>query len=97
MGDGDFKVVEGEIIDVETEKRLVMSWKANYDESVARDEPSRVAFELTACGPATTKLRLVHDSFKGNSATYAGSVEAWPLMLSSLKSLLETGRALEGR
>jgi uncharacterized protein YndB with AHSA1/START domain len=97
MGDGDFKVVEGEIIDIEAEKRLVMSWKANYDESVAKDEPSRVTFELTASGPATTKLHLVHDSFKDNSATYVGSVEGWPLMLSSLKSLLETGRALEAK
>ena len=52
-----------------------MSWKANYDESVARDEPSRVTFELTASGPATTKLHLVHDSFNGSSATYAGSVD----------------------
>jgi hypothetical protein len=28
------------------------------------------------------------------TATYTGSVEGWPLMLSSLKSILETGKAL---
>lgn len=95
MGDGDFKVVDGEILDVEREKRLVMSWKAHYDEAVEKDAPSRVAFELTASGPGATRLHLVHDEFGNDSATYVGSVEGWPLMLSSLKSLLETGRPLE--
>jgi uncharacterized protein YndB with AHSA1/START domain len=30
--DGGFKVVEGEILNIETEKRLVMSWNAHWDE-----------------------------------------------------------------
>jgi uncharacterized protein YndB with AHSA1/START domain len=95
LGDGDFKVVEGQILEVEKGSRLLLSWKANYDEAVAKEKPSRVAFALTSSGPSITKLRLVHDEFKDDSAGYAGSVEAWPLMLSSLKSFLETGRALE--
>jgi len=95
LGDGDFKVVEGEILDIEKNSRLVLSWKANYDESVAKDKPSRVSFELISSGPSVTKLHLVHDQFKDESATYTGSIEGWPLMLSSLKSFLETGRALE--
>jgi hypothetical protein len=36
----------------------------------------------------------VHDDFDGPTATYSGSIEGWPLMTSSLKSLLETGNAL---
>jgi hypothetical protein len=38
----------------------------------------------------------VHDDFDGPTATYSGSVHAggWPLMLSSLKSLLETRKPL---
>jgi uncharacterized protein YndB with AHSA1/START domain len=40
LGDGDFKVVEGEILDIEKNSRLVLSWKANYDESVAKDKGS---------------------------------------------------------
>jgi len=42
----------------------------------------------------TTRLRLVHDQFERETPTYQGSVEAWPLMMSSLESLLETGKAL---
>jgi uncharacterized protein YndB with AHSA1/START domain len=94
LGDGDFKVVDGEILEIEPEKRLVMTWSAHWDDSVAKDRPSRVTYELSSAGPSTTKLRVVHDDFESATATYTGSVEGWPLMLSSLKSLLETGKAL---
>ena len=76
VGDGEFKVVDGEIVEIEPEKRLVMS------------------YELSATGPSTTRLHLVHDDFDGETATYSGSVDSWPLMMSSLKSLLETGKPL---
>lgn len=95
VGEGNFKVVDGEIIEIEPERRLVMSWKAHWDESVAKDRPSRVTYELSAAGPATTKLHLVHDDFDGQTATYKGSVAGWALMMSSLKSLLETGHPLK--
>jgi uncharacterized protein YndB with AHSA1/START domain len=95
LGEGEFKVVEGEVLEIEKGARLVLSWKANYDEAVAKEEPSRVAFELTSSDPSMTRLRLVHDGFQEGSAGYAGSKEGWPLMRSSLKSILETGRALE--
>src|SRR5215469_14613121 len=94
VGEGNFKVVDGEIIQVEPEKKLVMSWKAHWDESVARDRHSRVSYELSSAGPSTTKLHLLHDDFDGQTATYTGSIDSWPLMLSSLKSLLETGKPL---
>ena len=41
-----------------------------------------------------TRLRVRHDQLESESATYAGSVDAWPWMMSSLKSLLETGNPL---
>ncbi|HMF40660.1 MAG TPA: SRPBCC domain-containing protein [Polyangia bacterium] len=94
VGDGEFKVVDGEILEVEPEKRLVMTWQAHWDDTVAQDRASRVTYELSAAGASTTKLRIVHDDFEGPTATYTGSIAGWPLMLSSLKSLLETGKAI---
>ena len=94
VGDGGFKVVDGEILAIEPKKRLVMTWKAHWDESVANDSPSRVTYELSSASPSTTKIHIVHDGFDGETATYSGSVEGWPLMMSSLKSLLETGKPL---
>ena len=97
VGDGDFSVVDGTIVEIEAGKRLIMTWNAHWDESVAKDRASRVTYELAPAGPTTTKLRLLHDGFDGPTATYTGSVEGWPLMLSSLKSLLETGKALAAK
>ncbi len=94
VGDGSFHVVDGDILEVDPEKRLVMTWRAHWDERAANDRASRVAYELSAAGPSTTKLRVVHDDFDGATATYTGSVDGWPLMMSSLKSLLETGKPL---
>lgn len=94
LGEGGFHVVDGVILEVDANKKLVMTWSAHYDSSVAGDRPSRVSYELTAVKPEVTRLHLVHDDFDGPTATYSGSIEGWPLILSSLKSLLETGTAL---
>jgi uncharacterized protein YndB with AHSA1/START domain len=93
LGEGGIKVVDGEILDVDPEKRLAMTWQAHWDESTKGDRASRVSYELQPSGP-TTRLRLVHDDFDGETATFKGSVQGWPLMLSSLKTLLESGRPL---
>jgi uncharacterized protein YndB with AHSA1/START domain len=95
LGEGDFKAVDGEILEVESGKRLAMTWSAHWSESVTNDPPSRVTYELSPAGASQTKLRVVHDGFDGATATYNESAAGWPLMLSSLKSLLETGKPLE--
>ncbi len=94
LGDGDFKVVDGKILEVTPEKSLAMTWSAHWDEAAAQDRASRVRYELTASGPGATKLRVVHDDFDGETATYRGSVAGWPLMMSTLKTLLETGKPM---
>jgi uncharacterized protein YndB with AHSA1/START domain len=78
----------------QSNKRLTLSWRAHWDAAVAKDPPSRVTYELSSVGAHVTKLGVVHDQFEGETATYKGSVEGWPLMLSSLKTLLESGKTL---
>src|SRR6516165_5371697 len=51
-----------------------MTCKAHRDDSVAKDPPSRVTYELSQAGSAT-KLYLVHDDFDRPTATYTGSTE----------------------
>jgi uncharacterized protein YndB with AHSA1/START domain len=94
LGDGDWKVVEGTILHVKPQERLAMTWSAHWDELAKKDRPSRVTYELEATGPDVTRLRVVHDDFDSETATFKGSVNAWPMMLSSLKTLLESGRPL---
>jgi uncharacterized protein YndB with AHSA1/START domain len=94
VGDGDFKVVDGQILDVKPNSLLALTWRAHWDQQVSGDPESRVTYELSSPGPKVTKLRLVHDQFDREAATYKGSVEGWPLMLSSLKTLLESDKPL---
>jgi uncharacterized protein YndB with AHSA1/START domain len=95
LGDGGFKVVDGEILDVDPEKKLAMTWQAHWGDAGKNDRASRVTWQISSAGPSVTKLRLVHDDFDAETATYKESIEGWPLMLSSLKSLLESGKPLE--
>jgi uncharacterized protein YndB with AHSA1/START domain len=94
VGDGDFKVVDGTILEIDPEKKLAITWKAHWDDAVAGDRASRVTYEISSTNAATTKLRVTHDDFDAETATYKGSVDGWPLMLSSLKTLLESGKPL---
>jgi uncharacterized protein YndB with AHSA1/START domain len=93
VGNG-FKVVDGEILEIQPNERLAMTWRAHWDEAVSKDPASRVTYNLLSAGSNVTKLGIVHDQFEGETATYKGSVEGWPLMLSSLKTLLESGKPL---
>ncbi len=94
VGEGNFKAVDGQILDVQPGKRLAMTWSAHWDDATNADRPSRVTWELAPAGAVTTRLRIVHDDFDSETATYKGSVEGWPLILSSLKTLLESGKPL---
>ena len=86
-------VVEGEVLEVERPKRLVMTWHFLYDEEIKKDPSSRVTFEIDAMGEVC-KLTLMHDGFAEETKTYQGITEGWSPFICSLKSLLETGEPL---
>ncbi len=58
------------------------------------ESPSRCTWTLEPRGPATL-LTLVHDDFDGDTQTYRSVAHGWVPILSSLKTLLETGDPLE--
>ncbi len=63
-----------------------------------RDSLSRVTYELTPMG-ALVKLRLIHENllpedFEKDPNTFQGINNGWPAVISSLKSLLETGEPI---
>jgi Activator of Hsp90 ATPase homolog 1-like protein len=57
------------------------------------ERASRVTFELQPMG-SVVKLTLTHEDFESDSATYETTRHGWPAIMSSLKSLLETGNPL---
>jgi uncharacterized protein YndB with AHSA1/START domain/DNA-binding transcriptional ArsR family regulator len=76
-------------------------WAAAYDvpeeyrAQIAAEPRSRVTFDIEPVGDYV-KLTVVHDGFAPDTAILAGISEGWPHILSSLKSLLETGEVLSG-
>ncbi|MDQ3810709.1 MAG: SRPBCC domain-containing protein [Chloroflexota bacterium] len=85
--------VEGEVIEADPPRRLVMSWAFRHSPEMAADPPSRVTWEIEALGEIC-RLTLVHDNFPAETETFKSAGSGWPLVLSSLKSLLETGQPL---
>ena len=60
-----------------------------------RAEPrSKVAYDLEERGPDVVRLIVTHDGFAPGSAVLPAISEGWPAVLSSLKTLLETGSPL---
>ncbi|MBV9174473.1 MAG: SRPBCC domain-containing protein [Chloroflexi bacterium] len=85
-------VVEGEVLEVERPRRLVTTWAFRNNPELQDDPPSRVTWEIEPLG-STCRLTLVHD-FASETASYRSVVRGWPRVLSSLKTLLETGEPL---
>lgn len=85
--------VQGQVVDADPPKRLVTTWSFRRNPRFRDDPPSRVTWEIEPVGDAC-RLTLVHDDFPGETETFKSVGSGWPLVLSSLKSLLETGEGL---
>jgi uncharacterized protein YndB with AHSA1/START domain len=92
--DGSGKMAEATIAEIEPRRRLVLDhYRLLYHPGVAEDKPSREAWEITPMGEMC-KVSVVHDRLTPDGPTYKDVVWGMPLIVSSLKSLLETGKAL---
>jgi uncharacterized protein YndB with AHSA1/START domain len=87
----DRLVLEGENLDVDPPRRLVQSFRALWDEGVMSEGTSRVTWEIEPVGDSC-RLVVTHDCLRddANPQLYGG----WPMVLSGLKTLLETGQTL---
>jgi uncharacterized protein YndB with AHSA1/START domain len=79
----------------EPPKRLVHGWRSLYDPTLAAEAESRVTWEIEPQEGAYCKLTVTHDELEGAPKT-AESVSGagWMMVLSGLKTLLETGKPL---
>ena len=82
---------EGKNLEVDPPRRLVQSFHARWSDAVDREGTSRVTWEIEPVGDSC-RLLVTHDQLKegANSELYGG----WPMILSGLKTLLETGELL---
>ncbi len=80
----------GEIIEIDPPRRVVIRWQNARIPELAADGPSRCTIELEPKGNAV-KLAISHEIDKPGSKLIDSVSNGWPLVLSNLKSLLETG------
>jgi uncharacterized protein YndB with AHSA1/START domain len=80
----------GEILENVPQKRLVMSWRCEWKPEFKAEGNSRCVYEIEPTR-ASGKLTLTH-SIERPDSKFIGAVSmGWPMVISNLKSLLETG------
>jgi uncharacterized protein YndB with AHSA1/START domain len=84
---------DGQVLVAEPPRRLSYTFHMQISEEHRAERPSRVTFELEPLG-SVVKLVLTHEELEQAKATSGTTQHGWPAILSSLKSLLETGKPL---
>jgi uncharacterized protein YndB with AHSA1/START domain len=84
----------GEVLEIDPPRRLVLSWENQFQADLKSEGHSRATFELEPQDDMV-KLTIVHEMDKPDSKFIEAVSSGWPLILASLKSLLETGESLE--
>jgi uncharacterized protein YndB with AHSA1/START domain len=102
MGAPDL-IIDGEVVEADPPRRLVITWRMLMDPEIAAEGFTRLTYEIAEGEGGISKLTVIHEvEGKPNLATVlSGGMEdvgaggGWNWVLSDLKTLLETGAALE--
>ena len=84
--------VEGKVLISDPPKQLAYTWDTCSPDT-DHERPSRVTFDLEPRGKVV-KLTVTHDNLDEDGKTFRNISGGWPIVIASLKSLLETGREL---
>lgn len=85
--------VVGKVVEVDAPTRLVITW-ASPAQAADPDSYSCVTFDVAAY-EGMVRLTVTHDELEAGSGMAKGIQQGWPIVLSSLKSLLETGHGID--
>ena len=84
--------IEGKVLAFEPHKRLAYTWDPCAPNAHG-ERTSRVTFDLEPRGNVV-KLTVTHDNLDEGGKTFRDISGGWPMVIASLKSLLETGKPL---
>ena len=84
----------GEVLEIDPPRRLVLAWRNEFKPELRGEGLSRLSYDLEP-QEDMVKLTVIHESDTPGSKLIEAVSEGWPLILASLKSLLETGESLE--
>src|SRR5215470_2743779 len=77
----------GEVVEIEPQKKLVLTWRNEFRPELRAEGHSRLTYELEQQGESV-KLMVIHESETPDSKLIEATSNGWPAILASLKSLL---------
>jgi uncharacterized protein YndB with AHSA1/START domain len=86
--------ISGEVLECDPPKKLSITFNVNWPELVEKLGPTLVTYEIEPAGDAVRLTMTESHDRPLSDDILSGGREGWPAILSSLKSLLETGEAL---
>jgi uncharacterized protein YndB with AHSA1/START domain len=84
----------GHVLEVNPPDKLVLAWRHEFMPRLKAEGHTRVSFEIKQLGEMV-KLTVAQESDQGAGDTIGIMARGWPLLLSSLKTLMETGASLK--
>ena len=86
--------ISGEVIECDPPRRLTITWNVNWPALVEKLGPTLVTYEIEQAGDAVKLTMLQSHDRTISDDILSGGRQGWPAILSSLKSVLETGQPL---
>ena len=86
--------ISGEVIDCEPEKRLTVTFNVNWPALIEKLGQTLVTYEIEPAGDAVRLTLTEAHERELSDDILSGGRQGWPAILSSLKSVLETGKPL---
>jgi uncharacterized protein YndB with AHSA1/START domain len=83
----------GKVLEIDPPRRLVLRWQNEFRPELKAEGPASCTFVLEPNGEIV-KLTITHSSPRANSQLIVAVSGGWPMILSNLKSLLETGKPM---
>ncbi len=80
----------GTVLESTPQKRLVRTWRCEWKPELKKEGLSHCTYEIQPIGKSV-KLTVTHTMDKSNSKFIEAVSQGWPMCMSNLKSLLETG------
>jgi hypothetical protein len=94
VGGADFGRIHPEVIECVSPRKLTVTFNVNWPELIEKLGPTLVTYEIEPAGDAVRLIMTESHDRPLSDDILAGGRQGWPAILSSLKSLLETGEPL---
>lgn len=86
--------VRGKVVDWDPPRKLSVTWQVAWPDEFRKLPECLVSYEIAQAGDAVRLTMTESHSWEVPEAILSGGRSGWPAVLSSLKSLLETGKPL---